>query len=215
MARRRAPQPMGLLGLLTRLSDEIRARQPEFRQDTLGTGFLKKLYMTKQQRLRILRWLSYSLSCLAALLIQDNILSRLPIMGACIDLPAAVILLITVIEGTESGSIFVLLASTLYYFTGSAPGPYVVALMTVFGIGATLFRQAYWHRSQGAILLCACMALMLYEVGTFGGAIFMKLTRWDRIGRFLLSGLYGCVLMVPLYPLMHKFGSIGGHTWKE
>ena len=215
MARRRAPQPMGLLGLLTRLSDEIRARQPEFRQDTLGTGFLKKLYMTKQQRLRILRWLSYSLSCLAALLIQDNILSRLPIMGACIDLPAAVILLITVIEGTESGSIFVLLASTLYYFTGSAPGPYVVALMTVFGIGATLFRQAYWHRSRGAILLCACCAMMLYEVGTFGGAIFMKLTRWDRIGRFLLSGLYGCALMVPLYPLMHKFGSIGGHTWKE
>ena len=215
MARRRAPQSMGLLGLLTRLSDEIRARQPEFRQDTLGTGFLKKLYMTKQQRLRILRWLSYSLSCLAALLIQDNILSRLPIMGACIDLPAAVILLITVIEGTESGSIFVLLASTLYYFTGSAPGPYVVALMTVFGIGATLFRQAYWHRSRGAILLCACCAMMLYEVGTFGGAIFMKLTRWDRIGRFLLSGLYGCVLMVPLYPLMHKFGSIGGHTWKE
>ena len=215
MARRRAPQPMGLLGLLTRLSDEIRARQPEFRQDTLGTGFLKKLYMTKQQRLRILRWLSYGHSCLAALLIQDNILSRLPIMGACIDLPAAVILLITVIEGTESGSIFVLLASTLYYFTGSAPGPYVVALMTVFGIGATLFRQAYWHRSRGAILLCACCALMLYEVGTFGGAIFMKLTRWDRIGRFLLSGLYGCALMVPLYPLMHKFGSIGGHTWKE
>ena len=215
MARRRAPQPMGLLGLLTRLSDEIRARQPEFRQDTLGTGFLKKLYMTKQQRLRILRWLSYSLSCLAALLIQDNVLSRLPIMGACIDLPAAVILLITVIEGTESGSIFVLLASTLYYFTGSAPGPYVVALMTVFGIGATLFRQAYWHRSRGAILLCACCALMLYEIGTFGGAIFMKLTRWDRIGRFLLSGIYGCALMIPLYPLMHKFGSIGGHTWKE
>jgi hypothetical protein len=212
MARRRAPQPRGLL---TRLIDEIRARQPEFRQDSLGTGFLKKLYMTKQQRLRILRWGSYVLSCLVALLIQDDILSRLPIMGACIDLPAAVILLITVIEGTESGSIFVLLASTLYYFTGSAPGPYVVALMTVFGIGATLFRQAYWHRSRGAILLCACCALMLYEIGTFGGAIFMKLTRWDRIGRFLLSGLYGCALMVPLYPLMHKFGSIGGHTWKE
>ena len=212
MARRRAPQPRGLL---TRLIDEIRARQPEFRQDSLGTGFLKKLYMTKQQRLRILRWGSYVLSCLVALLIQDDILSRLPIMGACIDLPAAVILLITVIEGTESGSIFVLLASTLYYFTGSAPGPYVVAFMTVLGIGATLFRQVFWHRSRGAILLCACIALMLYEIGTFGGAIFMGLTRWDRLGKFLLSGLYGCILMVPLYPLMHKFGSIGGHTWKE
>ena len=212
MARRRAPQPRGLL---TRLIDEIRARQPEFRQDSLGTGFLKKLYMTKQQRLRILRWGSYVLSCLVALLIQDDILSRLPIWGACIDLPAAVILLITVIEGTESGSLFVLLASTIYYFTGSAPGPYVVAAMTIFGIGATLFRQLYWHRSRGAILLCACIALMLYEVATFGGAMFMKLTRWDRFGMFLLSGLYGCAVMIPLFPLMHKFGSIGGHTWKE
>ena len=212
MARRRAPQPRSLL---TRLIDEIRARQPEFRQDSLGTNFLKKLYMTKQQRLRLLRWMSYVLSCLVALLIQDDILSRIPIWGACIDLPAAVILLITVIEGTESGGLFVLLASTVYYFTGSAPGPYVVAAMTIFGIGATLFRQLFWHRSRSAILLCACIALMLYEVATFGGAMFMELTRWDRFGMFLLSGLYGCVVMIPLFPLMHKFGSIGGHTWKE
>ena len=212
MARRRAPQPRGML---TRLIDEIRARQPEFRQDSLGTGFLKKLYLTKQQRLRLLRWGSYILSCLVALLIQDDILSRIPIWGACIDLPAAVILLITVIEGTESGGVFVLLASTIYYFTGSAPGPYVVAAMTVFGVAATLFRQLCWHRSRSTILLCACCALMLYEAATFGGAIFMKLTRWDRFGMSMLSGLYGCIVMIPLYPLMHKFGSIGGHTWKE
>ena len=212
MARRRAPQPRGML---TRLIDEIRARQPEFRQDSLGTGFLKKLYLTKQQRLRLLRWGSYILSCLVALLIQDDILSRIPIWGACIDLPAAVILLITVIEGTESGGVFVLLASTIYYFTGSAPGPYVVAAMTVFGVAATLFRQLCWHRSRSTILLCACTALMLYEAATFGGAIFMKLTRWDRFGISMLSGLYGCIVMIPLYPLMHKFGSIGGHTWKE
>jgi len=212
MARRRTPQPRGLL---TRIIDEIRARQPEFRQDSLGTGFLQKLYMTKQQRLRLLRWGSYILSCLVALVIQDNILSRLPIWGACIDLPAAVILLITVIEGTETGGIFVLLASTIYYFTGSAPGPYVVAAMTIFGVAACIFRQLYWHRSRGAILLCAGLAMMLYEIATFGGAIFMGLTHWGRLGRFLLTGLYGWVLMIPLYPLMHKFGKIGGHTWKE
>jgi len=212
MARRRVSRPRRLL---TRLADEIRARQPEFRQDTLGTSFLQKLYMTKQQRLRLLRWGSYILSCLVALLLQDNILSRLPLWGACIDLPAAVILLITVIEGTETGGTFVLLASTLYYFSGSAPGPYVVAAMTVFGVGACLFRQLYWHRSRGAILLCACCALMAYEIAVFGGALFMGLTLWSRLPRFLLTGLYSCAVMIPLYPLIHKFGSIGGHTWKE
>jgi len=212
MARRRVSRPRRLL---TRLADEIRARQPEFRKDTLGTSFLQKLYMTKQQRLRLLRWGSYILSCLVALLLQDNILSRLPLWGACIDLPAAVILLITVIEGTETGGTFVLLASTLYYFSGSAPGPYVVAAMTVFGVGACLFRQLYWHRSRGAILLCACCALMAYEIAVFGGALFMGLTLWSRLPRFLLTGLYSCAVMIPLYPLIHKFGSIGGHTWKE
>ena len=212
MPRRRTPQPKNLL---TQIMDAIRARQPEFRQDTLGTGFFQKLYMTRQQRLRLLRWGSYALSCLVALILQDNILSRLPLWGACIDLPAAVILLITVIEGTESGSVFVLLASTLYYFSGSAPGPYVVAAMTIFGIGAALFRQLYWHRSREALLLCACIALMLYEITVFGGALFMKLTRWSRLSRFLLTGLYRCAVMIPLFPLIHKFGTIGGHTWKE
>ena len=212
MPRRRTPQPRNLL---TQIMDAIRARQPEFRQDTLGTGFFQKLYMTRQQRLRLLRWGSYVLSCLVALILQDNILSRLPLWGACIDLPAAVILLITVIEGTESGSVFVLLASTLYYFSGSAPGPYVVAAMTIFGIGAALFRQLYWHRSREALLLCACIALMLYEITVFGGALFMKLTRWSRFSRFLLTGLYSCAVMIPLFPLIHKFGTIGGHTWKE
>lgn len=212
MPRRRTPQPKNLL---TQIMDAIRARQPEFRQDTLGTGFFQKLYMTRQQRLRLLRWGSYALSCLVALILQDNILSRLPLWGACIDLPAAVILLITVIEGTESGSVFVLLASTLYYFSGSAPGPYVVAAMTIFGIGAALFRQLYWHRSREALLLCACIALMLYEITVFGGALFMKLTRWSRLSRFLLTGLYSCAVMIPLFPLIHKFGTIGGHTWKE
>lgn len=212
MARRRTPQPRGLL---IRIMDEIRARQPEFRQDSLGSGFLQKLYMTRQQRQRLLRWGSYILSCLVALLLQDNIFSRIPIWGARLDLPAAVILLITVIEGTESGSLFVLLASTLYYFSGSAPGPYVVAAMTIFGIGACLFRQLYWHRSRSSISLCACIAVMCYEITVFGGALFMKLTLWSRLPMFLLTGLYSCAVLVLIYPLIHKLGSIGGHTWKE
>ena len=187
----------------------------EFKPDSAGTSWLKRLYLTKLQRLNMLKWGLYALVCVLMLVIQDVIMSKFSFFGATTDLVPAAILLITVLVGSEYGSIFVLVASTFYWFSGSAPGPYVIAVITFLTIAATLFRQAYWHRSRGAILLCACCAMMLYEVGTFGGAIFMKLTRWDRIGRFLLSGLYGCALMVPLYPLMHKFGSIGGHTWKE
>ena len=40
-----------------------------------------------------------------------------------------------------NGSTFVLIASLLYYFSGSAPGPFCIILMVLFGISASMFRQ--------------------------------------------------------------------------
>ena len=211
--RRRAPAGTKTL---TQLFKERKKRDAlEFKPDVQKATWIKTNRLTKQQQLRLTRWTLYVLTVVASLVLQDVLMSQFSFLGATTDLPACAILLITVLEGTEVGSIFVLIAATLYYFSGNAPTAWCIGLMVFFGIGATLFRQLYWHRSRGAILLCACIALMLYEVATFGGAIFMKLTRWDRFGMFLLSGLYGCAVMIPLFPLMHKFGSIGGHTWKE
>lgn len=190
-------------------------RKPEFRADSLGTGFLQKLYLTRQQRLILLRWGSYAFLCVAALVLQDSIMSRIPIFGARTDLPVTAMLLITVLEGTETGSVFILIASTLYYFSGSAPGPYTVAALTILGIGASLFRQIYWHRSRGSIVLCAGLAIMVYELTVFGFSVFSGLTLWSRLPRFAMTGLLSCVILYPLYPLTLKLGQIGGHTWKE
>ncbi|MDY4490134.1 MAG: hypothetical protein SPE19_06360 [Candidatus Faecousia sp.] len=190
-------------------------QKPEFRKDSLGTGFLKKLYFTRQQRLTLLRWGSYALLCLAALVLQDTIMSRISIFGAGTDLPVAAMLLITVLEGTETGSIYILIASTIYYFSGSAPGPYTVALLTVLGICASLFRQVYWHRSRSSILLCAGIAVMVYEIAVFGFSIFSGLTYWGRFPRFAVTGILSWAAMFLMYPLTLRFGQIGGHTWKE
>ena len=190
-------------------------QKPEFRQDSLGTSFLQKLYFTRQQRMTLLRWGSYVLLCVLLLVIQDTIMSRIPIFGACTDLPAAILLLITVLEGTENGSVFVLIASTIYYFSGSSPGPYTVAALTVLGICASLFRQVYWHRSRGSILFCAGLAVFLYEIVVFGFSIFSGLTLWRRFPRFAVTGVLSWAAMFLLYPLTLKLGQIGGHTWKE
>lgn len=208
MARNTRNHP--LAPLLSRLF-----RKPEFQKDSLGTGFLQKLYFTRQQRLTLLRWGSYVLLCVAALVLQDTIMSRIPIFGARTDLPVAAMLLITVLEGTETGSVFILIASTVYYFSGSAPGPYTVAALTLLGIGASLFRQIYWHRSRGSIVLCAGLAIMVYELTVFGFSVFSGLTLWSRLPRFAMTGLLSCVILYPLYPLTLKLGQIGGHTWKE
>lgn len=193
----------------------FRKKQPEFRPDAQSATWIKTMRMTRQQRQRLGKWLLYAAVILLALVIQDVMMSRVYLFGATTDLAVTVILLIAVLEGTEVGSVFVLLASTLYYFSGTAPGAYSIGLMTFLGTGAALVRQMYLHRSRGAIVLCAGLAQMLYELGLYGLGVFMELTRWDRLGSFALTGLYGLLVMIPLYPLVHKIGLIGGNTWKE
>ncbi len=187
----------------------------DFKPDAKVSTWVKTSRMTAQQRLRLLKWVLYVGVIVLSLVVQDVVMSQFNIFGGTTDLPVAVILLITIIEGTEVGSLFVLIASTMYYFSGSAPGAYCIALMSFLGIFAVMFRQLYWHRSKGSIVLCTGIALMGYEIGLFAVGLFNELTLWSRFGAFLLTGIYSCATLLLYYPLIYKIGLIGGNTWKE
>ena len=187
----------------------------DFKPDAKVSTWVKTSRMTAQQRLRLLKWVLYVGVIVLSLVVQDVVMSQFNIFGGTTDLPVAVILLITIIEGTEVGSLFVLIASTMYYFSGSAPGAYCIALMSFLGIFAVMFRQLYWHRSKGSIVLCTGIALMGYELGLFAVGLFNELTLWSRFGAFLLTGIYSCATLLLYYPLIYKIGLIGGNTWKE
>lgn len=196
-------------------SSLFQRKQAEFRPDKQGSTWTKKLHVTHAQRDTLLKWGSIVLLCILLLVIQDVIMSKVTIFGTTTDLLPMVILLITVMEGVNNGSLFVLIASALYYFSGSAPGPYTVAVLTILGIGTCMFRQVYWHRNRSSIVLCAGIALMVYELATYGIGIFLGLTYWGRIGVFAGSGLLSWALMLPMYSLINAIGTIGGNTWKE
>lgn len=210
-SRRRPPKKSGFS--LSRLLSF--SSKSEFKPDSEDSGLLKKLYLTQVQRYSLLKWGLYIAVIVGLCMIQDVIMSQVTLFGATTDLAVCAIFLITVIEGIDVGSIFVMIASCLYYFSGSSPGPVSVAIITFLGIGACLFRQMYWHRSRGSIVLCAGLALMLYELGTFVVGMLTGLTRWDRLGVFLTTGLLSCLVMIPLYSLINVIGQIGGNTWKE
>lgn len=193
----------------------FKKRNEEFRPDPNQATFLKTARMTRQQRLHLLKWVLYVLSIVLALVIQDVIVSRLRPLGASVNLPVCVILLITVLEGTEVGSLFVLLASVGYFFSGTAPGAYCIAILCFLGIAVTWFRQMYLNRSKASLLLSAGVAALGYELVLFIVGLLSGLTRWDRLGIFLLSGLFNILILIPIYPLIYKIGLIGGNTWKE
>ena len=213
--RRKRSQPKGTM-TLTQLFNQRKKRDAlEFKPDVQKATWIKTNKLTKQQQLRLTRWSLYALTVILSVVLQDVLMSQVSLFGATTDLPACAILLITVLEGTEIGSIFVLIASTLYYFSGNAPTAFCIGLLTFFGIGATLFRQMYWHRSKGSVILCGAIALVGYELGLFVVGISTVLTHWGRLPAFALTAAYSCLVMIPLYSLVYKIGLIGGNTWKE
>jgi len=197
------------------LLERLRPKQPDFRPDAEEFDLLKVLHLTQVQRDRLVKLGSYAGLIILLLVIQDVIMSRVSLFGTTTDLAVCAILLITVIEGVETGSLFVLIASTLFYFSGSSPGPTAIALLSFLGILACVFRQTWLHRSHGSIVLCAGTALMAYETGVYLVGLFQGLTRWDRISAFMIKGALSFLIMIPLYLLVNKIGQIGGNPWKE
>lgn len=190
-------------------------RKYEFRPDPTGSGIANKLVLTRLQRRAILKWLLYALVCVAALVLQDSMFSRLKLLGGVVDLTPALILLICVLEGTHNGSLFVLLASMLYVFSGTAQDIWCLLLLTVLGVLAAAFRQLFLRRGMSSNLICAGGAVLLYELSVFTAGMLFELTYGGRIGAFLMTAILSAGVMAALYPLVSRIGMIGGEAWKE
>ena len=187
----------------------------EFKPDKAPKVLQKLLHLTALQRRQVLQWSLYGLLLVALLVLQDVIMSRVTIGGATTDLVPMAILLITVISDVYAGSLFAIIASTVYEFTGSAPGPYVVAFITVLGIAAAFFRQSFWRRGFRSHCICAGLALLVYELAVYGTGLFLGLTYFSRIGVFVTTWALSLAVMLALYPLIRKIQKIGGELWRE
>ncbi len=187
----------------------------EFRPDKPDHGLLHKLYLTKKQRLSLLKWALFGLLLLILSVLQDVILCRLRGIGITTDLVPCAIFLISIYLGTETGCVFALVGSALYQFSGSAPGYYIIALITFFALFAAMFRQSYLRKSMSSDILCAGIAFTLYELIIFAVALVQGLSSLSRIGGTVVTFLLTGLAMPALYPLILTLDKIGGETWKE
>ena len=189
-------------------------RKRDFRPDKNRT-WLRKFYLTKQQRLNVLKWLLITAALVFLSIVQDVIMSRIPIFGAKTDLVAYGILLMCVILDPEVGCIFALVSSSIYQFSGSAPGPYVIALLTILGVIVAILRQSYLRYSFGSIFIGTAVAVMVYEIALFTVGLFLEHTTPGAFKHFLLTGVLGYIAVPVLYPVFTAIGKIGGEPWKE
>lgn len=190
------------------------AKKNEFKPDKLRAGFLSKLYLTRRQRQRILKWFLYSLLLLVLSLLQDVILCRFRFFGATTTLVPCGIFLICILEGMRESCVFALIAACLYQFSGG-PGYFAIALIVVLGIFVTYFRQSFLQKSFSGAMLCAATALLLYELGVFAAGLLTGVTSLSRFSVPLLTALLTLLTCPLLYLAVSAIGTIGGETWKE
>lgn len=190
-------------------------RKHEFRPDKNRSGTLSKLYITRKQRMTLLKWLLMTITLVTLSVIQDVVMSRISIFETHTDLVACAILLACIMLDPEIGSVFVLISSALYYFSGSAPGPYVIVILTVLGILIAIVRQSYLRYSFVSIALCTAAAVMIYELMLFAIGLFLGYTTMPRLLSFCMTGVLSLAFVPVLYPIFTAIRKIGGETWKE
>ena len=191
------------------------AKNYEFRPDKPQVSWTSKLHLTQLQRQAILKWTLYDLLLLALSLLQDVVLSRFRLFGATTDLIPCAIVLICIIEGSHSGSLFALISASLYVFSGSAAGVYSLFLIVFLAVFVCIFRQGYLQKGFAAAMLCTVFAVAVYEAAIFIVGYLMGLTIPDRWIGFTVTTVLSSLCAPILYPIILSIASIGGDTWKE
>lgn len=191
------------------------AKKYEFRPDSDRKGLLQRLYLTQKQRRGLLKWVLYALFLVLLSVLQDVILTPIRLFGASTDLVPCAIMIICIAEGTESGSMFALIASLLYLFSGTAPGPYAMVFITLLAVLVSAFRQGYLRKGFTASMLCTGVAMLAYELAVFVVGLFLDLTSPGRLLSFVLTAAFSMLTAPLLYLLTRAISAIGGESWKD
>lgn len=187
----------------------------EFRPDKPRSSFLSKLYLTQKQRRSLLKWCLYGAVLLVLSILQDVILCHMRIFGASTDLVPCGIFLICILEGIHTGSVFALVASLIYLFSGTAPGTYAMVLLVVLAVIICVFRQAYLQKDFASVVLCTAVGMLAYELSVFAFGVFLNYTSPGRVLGFCITAILSAVAAPALYPIAVWIRSLGGEVWKE
>lgn len=189
------------------------AKKYEFKPDKPRSGLLDKLFLTQKQRRSLLKWTLYTFVLVVLSVVQDVLLSQVRLLGGTTELVPCGIFLICILEGIEKGSVFALMSSLVYLFSGSAAGYYSVVFITVLAVLVTALRQSFLQRGFGAAALCAAGAMVVYELAVFCITTFLGQTTFLALPSFLITALLTLLSIPMLYPIFLSIG--GGDTWNE
>ncbi len=182
--------------------------------ETQWLSQLKKLHITRLQWRIFLKWALYTAAFLATVVLQTVIFSRLPVLGAKVNLVPYFIGCVCIIEGADSGSVFALITSLVWAMSSGDLGYVSILALTCGGMGLGLLMQKLF-RQQLLTCIGLCFALSLcHESAIFLLRLFLDSVTASQYFRILIPGVLlgipSCPVFYYLFRVIHR---VGGSAW--
>lgn len=145
------------------------------------------------------KWLFYSLTLLAAYILQSTVFNRFSLLGISPMLVTCAVVCAAVYENSGDGAVFGLAAGLLLAFTNTDKAPFYVVTLTVTGAAVGGLCSRYFTRSYlSSVLLCAGGALVCEGViwltgasaGTLPGSALITVVLPQVVLSAIFAGLF-------------------------
>lgn len=186
-----------------------------FSRESGGVTAFDQLLLTRNQRLVLLKWLTFTALFLLLQVVQDVIFSRVRIFGGCPDVVPAFLLLVCLTQEVSSGALFVMCCCVFRSLCGTVLGSASVAVLVFSAVLLSMLRQNLLWGQVWSVLVCTWLGLLANQAVIFGLGLFLGHTTISRIPAALGGVLTAWAAAAAFYPLVRLVGKIGGNTWKE
>ncbi len=178
---------------------------------------LKKLRITRNQWRAILKWALYSLSFVCILVIQSVILSRLPVLGAKVNLIPWFVGCVCFIEGPDTGSIFALLTSLTWALSGGDLGFVSILALTFGGMGIGLLVQKVFRQQVFVCMGCCLLLSLCHESAIFALRLYLHTVTMPQYFHILIPSVLLGIPVCPLFFYLSRaiYHTEGGRIWNE
>lgn len=148
------------------------------------------------------KWLLYSLTLVAAYILQSTVFNRFTILGITPMLVTCAVVCAAVYEDSGSGAVFGLAAGLLLAFTNTDRAPFYIVTLTVVGAAAGGLCSRFFTRSYiSSVLLCAGGALLcegtIWLTGAAAGTLPGSALITVVLPQALLSAAFAGLFHIP------------------
>ncbi len=169
--------------------------------------------MTAATKRRLRMGIQYAIYALAVLLLQDTLLSRLPIAGVHLMLVPVAASCASMWLGAEKGGCLGVAMGTLWALSGAADGGILLLGLTVSCVlGGWLCDAVFQRRLTSALLACA-MTLLITLTPVLLVRLYLSGGGVRHVALFLRQILLSLLLCPPAYVVGKWLGKAGDSAW--